>query len=279
MRFDVVTIFPEMFSALTHWGVTGRAFEQKLAVLKTWNPRDFTEDARRTVDDRAYGGGPGMVMMAKPLEKTLDAIAQDQGRAAPVILLSPQGEPTWAFGFNLDRYCDSFASWDRPDCPIPGTPQEKGALLAPSMGRQQSELLGPMIERELDILATAGQLPPMPDQLKAHGSMIDVEYVSPLNRAQRAEEGVAILNTLQAISPLAQINPGVLDIFDPQMVARELAARHPDLGAAAIVAVPFDSDSFTSCPATPVTVKVAYGLPSFTVMLSTVSGRSSSSTG
>ena len=93
MRFDVVTIFPEMFSALTHWGVTGRAFEQKLAVLKTWNPRDFTEDARRTVDDRAYGGGPGMVMMAKPLEKTLDAVAQDQGRAAPVILLSPQGEP------------------------------------------------------------------------------------------------------------------------------------------------------------------------------------------
>jgi tRNA (guanine37-N1)-methyltransferase len=93
MRFDVVTIFPEMFSALTDWGVTGRAFEQKLAVLKTWNPRDFTEDARRTVDDRAYGGGPGMVMMAKPLEKTLDAVAQDQGRVAPVILLSPQGEP------------------------------------------------------------------------------------------------------------------------------------------------------------------------------------------
>lgn len=101
--------------------------------------------------------------------------------------------------------------------------QEKGALLAPSMGRQQSELLGPMIERELEILATAGQLPPMPQQLKQYGGVIDVEYVSPLNRAQRAEEGVAILNTLQAISPLAQINPGVLDIFDPELVARELA--------------------------------------------------------
>lgn len=101
--------------------------------------------------------------------------------------------------------------------------QEKGALLAPSMGRQQSELLGPMIERELEILATAGQLPPMPDQLRKYGGVIDVEYVSPLNRAQRAEEGVAILNTLQAISPLAQINPGVLDIFDPELVARELA--------------------------------------------------------
>ncbi|MFZ9264714.1 MAG: tRNA (guanosine(37)-N1)-methyltransferase TrmD, partial [Polynucleobacter sp.] len=55
MRFDVVTIFPEMFSALSSWGVTGRAFDQGLVSLKTWNPRDYTTDARRTVDDRAYG--------------------------------------------------------------------------------------------------------------------------------------------------------------------------------------------------------------------------------
>ena len=79
MRFDVVTIFPEMFSAISAWGVTGRAMDQGLASIKTWNPRDFTTDARRTVDDRAYGGGPGMVMMAKPLEDTLDAVEQDQG--------------------------------------------------------------------------------------------------------------------------------------------------------------------------------------------------------
>ena len=96
MRFDVVTIFPEMFSALSSWGVTGRAFDQGLVTLKTWNPRDYTTDTRRTVDDRAYGGGPGMVMMAKPLEDTLDAVAADQaqtgGKKAPVILLSPQGE-------------------------------------------------------------------------------------------------------------------------------------------------------------------------------------------
>jgi len=95
MRFDLVTIFPEMFSALTSWGVTSRAFEQGLASIHTWNPRDFTQDARRTVDDRAYGGGPGMVMMAKPLEDTLDAVAKDQdqkGKKGPVILLSPQGE-------------------------------------------------------------------------------------------------------------------------------------------------------------------------------------------
>lgn len=101
--------------------------------------------------------------------------------------------------------------------------QEKGALLAPSMGRQQSEFLGPLIERELDILARAGVLPPMPDALIQAGGLIDVEYQSPLNKAQRAEEGVAIMNTLQAITPLAQINPGVMDVFDPIAIARELA--------------------------------------------------------
>jgi tRNA (guanine37-N1)-methyltransferase len=91
MRFDIVTIFPEMFAALTQWGITGRACEQGLVHVKTWNPRDFTTDLRRTVDDRAYGGGPGMVMMAKPLEDTLAAVAQEN--PGPVILLSPQGEP------------------------------------------------------------------------------------------------------------------------------------------------------------------------------------------
>ena len=91
MRFDIVTIFPEMFAALTQWGITGRACEQGLVQVKTWNPRDFTTDQRRTVDDRAYGGGPGMVMMAKPLEDTLAAVALEN--PGPVILLSPQGEP------------------------------------------------------------------------------------------------------------------------------------------------------------------------------------------
>ncbi len=101
--------------------------------------------------------------------------------------------------------------------------QEKGALLAPTMGRQQSEFLGPIIERELDILARAGALPPMPDALIESGGEVQIEYVSPLNRAQRAEEGVAILNTLQALAPLAQIDPRVMMIFDPEQTARELA--------------------------------------------------------
>lgn len=101
--------------------------------------------------------------------------------------------------------------------------QEKGALLAPTMGRQQSEFLGPLIEREIDILARAGVLPQMPDVLLEAGGLVEVEYVSPLNRAQRADEGVAIMRTLEAVTPLAQIDPRVMMVFDPEAVARELA--------------------------------------------------------
>ena len=96
MRFDIVTLFPEMFTALTHWGVTGRACEQSLASVHLWNPRDFCLDARKTVDDRAYGGGPGMVMMAKPLEDAIAGIKAAHRAAGtqsgPICLLAPQGE-------------------------------------------------------------------------------------------------------------------------------------------------------------------------------------------
>jgi len=97
MQFDVITLFPEMFAALTQSGVTRRAFEQEKCSLHCLNPRDFTVDKHRTVDDRPYGGGPGMVMMVKPLQ---DAIAAaklrqtEQGLSTPkVIYLSPQGQP------------------------------------------------------------------------------------------------------------------------------------------------------------------------------------------
>jgi tRNA (guanine37-N1)-methyltransferase len=89
MRFDAITLFPQVFAALTEAGITSRALEAGLWQLKTWNPRDFTADNYRTVDDRPYGGGPGMVMLAEPLEKALDAAkAAGGGR---VIYLSPQG--------------------------------------------------------------------------------------------------------------------------------------------------------------------------------------------
>jgi tRNA (guanine37-N1)-methyltransferase len=95
MQFDVVTLFPEMFEAVTRSGITRRAFEQNRCQLALWNPRDFTTDNYRTVDDRPYGGGPGMVMLAKPLEAAIEAAKSrqtGQGVSAPrVIYLSPQG--------------------------------------------------------------------------------------------------------------------------------------------------------------------------------------------
>ncbi|MBN3724910.1 tRNA (guanosine(37)-N1)-methyltransferase TrmD [Burkholderia sp. Ac-20379] len=97
MQFDVVTLFPEMFHALTGWGITSRAVKQERFGLRTWNPRDFTTDNYRTVDDRPYGGGPGMVMLAKPLEAAIGAAkaAQaEQGIASTrVVMMSPQGAP------------------------------------------------------------------------------------------------------------------------------------------------------------------------------------------
>jgi tRNA (guanine37-N1)-methyltransferase len=92
IRFDVVTLFPEMFTGVTECGITSRAWQRGLWRLATWNPRDFTTDNYRTVDDRPYGGGPGMVMLAEPLARALDAAAEAQGEAkGKVIYLTPQG--------------------------------------------------------------------------------------------------------------------------------------------------------------------------------------------
>jgi len=90
IRFDVVTLFPEVFTAVSASGITARALEAGLWSLTTWNPRDFTTDRYRTVDDRPYGGGPGMVMLAEPLDRALDAVGQSGG-SARTIYLSPQG--------------------------------------------------------------------------------------------------------------------------------------------------------------------------------------------
>ena len=89
IRFDVVTLFPEMFAAITGSGITSRALDAGLYSVTTWNPRDFTTDNYRTVDDRPYGGGPGMVMLAEPLERTLDAVKSAGG--GRTLYLSPQG--------------------------------------------------------------------------------------------------------------------------------------------------------------------------------------------
>src|SRR5512140_1643839 len=97
MRVDVITLFPQMVLDAARHGVTGRALERGLWRLAAWNPRDFTTDAYRTVDDRPYGGGPGMVMLAEPLRKAL-ATARDAQRSdglahSRTIHLSPAGVP------------------------------------------------------------------------------------------------------------------------------------------------------------------------------------------
>lgn len=97
MRIDVVSLFPEMFSVVGELGVTGRAQRLGLWSLHIWNPRDYTHDVHRTVDDRPYGGGPGMVMLAEPLEAALDGALthrEQQGvsLSVPVVLMSPAGQ-------------------------------------------------------------------------------------------------------------------------------------------------------------------------------------------
>jgi len=91
IRFDCVTLFPEVFTAVADYGITRRAKEDGLWSLALWNPRDFTTDNYRTVDDRPYGGGPGMVMLAGPLAKAIAAAKAAAAGEAKVIYLSPQG--------------------------------------------------------------------------------------------------------------------------------------------------------------------------------------------
>lgn len=97
LQFDIVTLFPQMFEAVSKHGITARAMENKLYELVLWNPRDFTSDNHRSVDDRPYGGGPGMVMLAEPLAQAVTAARARQHAAGvdkpKVIHLSPSGRP------------------------------------------------------------------------------------------------------------------------------------------------------------------------------------------
>ena len=96
MRFDVITLFPELFEPFFKSGITRRAFESRQVDVRLWNPRDFAEGNYRRVDDRPFGGGPGMVVMAEPLWQCLQAIRADREEAAdaqaPVVLFSPIGQ-------------------------------------------------------------------------------------------------------------------------------------------------------------------------------------------
>ena len=95
-KFDIITLFPEMFDAVTKYGITSRALQQSIYGVQYWNPRDYTTDNHKTVDDRPYGGGPGMVMLIEPLEKAISAAkaAQQEQNIVPwVVHVSPAGKP------------------------------------------------------------------------------------------------------------------------------------------------------------------------------------------
>lgn len=128
MRFDLITLFPEMFSAMCEQGVGGRAHQRGLWSLHTWNPRDYTRDVHRTVDDRPFGGGPGMVMMAEPLAQAVRAARAARRQSgvdaaeqpAPVILLSPAGQVhqqtlarDWAQGSGAILVCGRYEGVDQ----------------------------------------------------------------------------------------------------------------------------------------------------------------------
>ncbi len=150
IQFDVVTLFPPMFDAISQYGITSRALENKLCDLNLWNPRDYTTDNHRTVDDRPYGGGPGMVMLAEPLEQAIEAAKARQqaaGVAKPkVVHPSPSGK-----------------SLTHDD--VMALSQEQGlVLLASRYEGVDQRLLDRMVDAEYsigDYVLSGGELPAM----------------------------------------------------------------------------------------------------------------------
>jgi len=145
MNFQVITLFPEMFDAITKHGITSRALERKIYSLNVINPREFTQDNHKTVDDRPYGGGPGMVMLAEPLENAIQA-AKAVNAKARVIHLSPRGTPlTHEKVMQLS--------------------QEKGLILLASRYEGVDErLLDALVDEEIsigDYVLSGGELPAM----------------------------------------------------------------------------------------------------------------------
>ena len=120
MRFDVITLFPELFEPFLKAGVTRRAFESGQVQVRLWQLRDFAEGNYRRVDDRPFGGGPGMVMLAEPLAQCLAAIRAERADAAPVVLFSPIGRrldhpgvEQWAGGNGAILVCGRYEGIDQ----------------------------------------------------------------------------------------------------------------------------------------------------------------------
>jgi|TARA_B110000003_G_C16608520_1_gene518495 tRNA (guanine37-N1)-methyltransferase len=165
--FDVITLMPEMISALTSYGVTGRAFKDKRIDINLWNPRDFTKDAHKTVDDRPYGGGPGMLMMVEPLVSTIIAAKKRQKdlgiKKSIVIHMTPKGK---VLDNNLAKYLS----------------KQKGLILVASRYEGVDERINNWVDEEIsvgDYVTSGGELPAMivMDSLIRHipGVLNDIE--------------------------------------------------------------------------------------------------------
>ena len=120
MRFDLITLFPELFGPLLTSGITRRAFETGQVEVRLNNPRDFSEGNYKRVDDRPYGGGPGMVMMAEPMERCLQSICQQRSASVPVVLFSPLGRvldqasvANWASSTGAILICGRYEGLDQ----------------------------------------------------------------------------------------------------------------------------------------------------------------------
>lgn len=145
MRFDVVSLLPEMFVSLGH-GLIGQAFQKKLAELHVHNPRQFTHDVHHTVDDRPFGGGDGMVLQAEPLARTLEAIRSTTVSQGPVILLSAHGEPI------STRLCETLSK------------QEQLTLVCGRYGGVDQRFINQFVDRQVsvgDCVVSGGELPAM----------------------------------------------------------------------------------------------------------------------
>ena len=144
IRFDCVTIFPEMFAAVTQSGITRRALEEQRWAWQGWNPRDFADNAWRRVDDRPFGGGPGMLMQPGPLEKAINAAKAQQREVglakSRVIYLSPQGAPLTELSHSSATHIEvaqSASTWQAPPTPlVRQTPPAHAPLRQSSVTRQ-----------------------------------------------------------------------------------------------------------------------------------------------
>jgi len=147
--FDVITLMPEMYLALTNYGVVGRAFKENNVGLHLWNPRDFSQNQHKTVDDRPYGGGPGMLMMADPIVKAIKAAKKRQNELGftncKVIHMTPRGKT-----LNHDL--------------VKSLVQESNLIFIASRYEGVDERIGPWIDEEIsvgDFVTSGGELPTM----------------------------------------------------------------------------------------------------------------------